>query len=1100
MNRNNKVDKQNELELLRKKIAELEKLNKELIDVNNKYIENEKYFKFSQKISHFGNYNYNIKSGEVIWSDELIRIYGLDQQKTGNIFSIEDSFKYVHPEDAKELKFKVDASIGQKKGIGLEYRIKRKDGTVINIFGYNEPIFDDSNNLISIFGTVQDITELKKTENLLIAEKEFSNKIIETSDAIIIGLDINHTIRLFNKGAEKITGFSKDEVLGKDWFEIFFSKSIYETMIQVWKNAWGNTSHSYINPIIVKSGAEKMISWHTTGIYDNKDSSKHILISIGLNISERIKTEDELKKFKTIADQSNSGIVISSMAGEILYINDNLASIHGYSPQELIGKSIHIFYNDDQIKIVKKLRKKILKTQNFVNKEIWHIKRDGTIFPMLMNGIVIYDDMGNPLYRVGTAIDITERKKAEEQINQRFKFEQLVASISSSFVGTYILEDSINILLKKIGDFCSVSRSYLFLITKDGKMMNNVNEWCNQGVESQIDNLQNQPTNVFPWWMAKLYKGESIIINDVCKLPIVAKIEKEILLEQNIKSCIIFPLQFNNNLIGFIGFDNVENTKKWDDEALNVLQISSEILQNALHRKRIDKAIITRERIYRTLINNLPGFVYRCKNDKNWTMIYMSNGVEKITDYPAEDFTNNKKLSYNDIICLEYKEKVWNDWQDAIINKSAVEIEYQIQTKNQEIRWVWEKGCGIFSENGDLLFLEGFITDITEYKKTEEELFKMQKIQSIGILAGGIAHDFNNILTSLYGNISIAKMKLEKNHPIYPFLDEVENSMNRATRLTTQLLTFSKGGSPIKEIVNLDSLLEEIISFDLSGSNVKPIITHEKNLWLTRADRGQIQQVFSNLTINANQAMPNGGNLYISFENTIINSNSPLFQKAGQYLKITMRDEGTGIDPKHIDKIFDPYFTTKQAGNGLGLATVYSIINKHNGYIDIESKLGKGTIFTIYLPAFKTSSQKDPIKNIEENLVVKQKAKILIMDDDKMICDLVFKMIQHIGYSCEIVNDGEEAIKQYTQAMKKNDPFDLVIMDLTIPGGMGGKEAVNEILAIDPLAKVIVSSGYAIDPVMANFAEYGFINCITKPYTITNLKRILNTVLLNNVN
>lgn len=264
-------------------------------------------------------------------------------------------------------------------------------------------------------------------------------------------------------------------------------------------------------------------------------------------------------------------------------------------------------------------------------------------------------------------------------------------------------------------------------------------------------------------------------------------------------------------------------------------------------------------------------------------------------------------------------------------------------------------------------------------------------------------------------------------------------------------------------------------------------------------DKGQIQQVFSNLTINARQAMPNGGHLYISIENADMTIESLPGLKQRKYIKIVMKDEGSGIDSKYQSQIFDPYFTTKQAGSGLGLATSYSILNKHGGFIALNTKLGKGTTFTLYLPASKSKEfEKIEEQSIDGVLNMRKVARVLVMDDDEMICDVVSEILERTGFSVKTAFDGKKATQMYKQSMEANKPFDVVIMDLTIPGGIGGKEAIKDILDIDPEAKVIVSSGYADNPVMSNYAAYGFKGIISKPYTMNNLQKVLSKVLDHN--
>ena len=380
-----------------------------------------------------------------------------------------------------------------------------------------------------------------------------------------------------------------------------------------------------------------------------------------------------------------------------------------------------------------------------------------------------------------------------------------------------------------------------------------------------------------------------------------------------------------------------------------------------------------------------------------------------------------------------------------------------------------------------------------ERNKSEEELLKMEKLESLGILAGGIAHDFNNILTSIIGNISVAKLYSKKGDNIYERLDKAEKASLRARDLTLQLLTFSKGGSPVRKVVRIGDLVRESAGFALRGSGVRCELSVPDDIWPVEVDEGQISQVVQNLVINANQAMPKGGMIKIRAGNMTVSSHElPL--APGNYVKISFWDCGIGISPEHLVRIFDPYFTTKKGGSGLGLATTYSILKKHGGYIDVESKVNVGTTFHVYLPASASRPRRDA-----ENVEVPRdcKGRIMVLDDDEMVRDAAVAMLGSIGYRVEPVADGAEAINEYRAAVENKTPFDLVIMDLTIPGGMGGKECIKKLLAIDPDVKAVVSSGYSDDPILSAYGQYGFRGVVTKPYRLEELSqticRIINT-------
>ncbi len=518
-------------------------------------------------------------------------------------------------------------------------------------------------------------------------------------------------------------------------------------------------------------------------------------------------------------------------------------------------------------------------------------------------------------------------------------------------------------------------------------------------------------------------------------------------------------------------------------------KLKKELQENERNRKMLEE----REREYRTLVNNLPGFAYRCANDRDWTMLYISEGCTEVTGYSPEELLGNRMVAFNDLIEEEFQGRVWKKWQRTLSQRGVFQYEYPITTRQKTRRWVWEKGCGVFSEEGELLFLEGFIADITERRKAEEELQKVEKLASVGTLAGGIAHDFNNIMTGIYGNISMAREVLATGDRAAVFLEQAGESMERATMLTRQLLTFARGGEPRMESVDVASLIEETVHFDLSGSNVEPVFRWQSGLWNADADRSQLQQVASNLTLNAVEAMPRGGRLEIVGENYSHHSVDELEVNPGDYVRMVFRDHGCGIPADDLEKVFDPYFTTKDGGTGLGLATVYSVVRRHGGRITVSSESGKGTEFVILLPASASHSQNHEGDSTE--LPGKRSSRVLVMDDEDIVCQVALGMLEHLGYEAEAFPDGESAVEAYRKAMERGRPFDLVIMDLTVPGGVGGAEATRMILEFDPSARAIVSSGYSENPVMSSYRTYGFKGVMEKPYTLGKLRDTVSTVL-----
>lgn len=378
-------------------------------------------------------------------------------------------------------------------------------------------------------------------------------------------------------------------------------------------------------------------------------------------------------------------------------------------------------------------------------------------------------------------------------------------------------------------------------------------------------------------------------------------------------------------------------------------------------------------------------------------------------------------------------------------------------------------------------------------EKTRENIIRSQKLEALSLLAGGLAHDFNNILFTLMGNISLAKASSSNQEELLKNLNDAEESITDATAITKQFLTFSKGGKPIKKKASISKIIIDSVTLALKGSNVNCRFSFSESLWATEIDEGQIKQVFTNLAFNAKHAIDKGGNLEIRAENIDINEKYHVGSlEDGKYVIVSVKDDGRGIPDEIVARIFDPYFTTKEDGSGLGLAVSYSIIKNHNGLITVESAPSVGTTFYIYLPA-----SDEPLIDAKkrEGMVFKGGGKILIMDDDERVRELLTKMLTHLGYESSTAKNGEEAIESYRVAKEMKAPFNAVIMDLIIVGGMGGKDAMTKLLEIDPMAKAIATSGYSNDPIISNFKEYGFLGAIPKPYNIQGLSVVLRDVL-----
>lgn len=467
--------------------------------------------------------------------------------------------------------------------------------------------------------------------------------------------------------------------------------------------------------------------------------------------------------------------------------------------------------------------------------------------------------------------------------------------------------------------------------------------------------------------------------------------------------------------------------------------------------------------------------------------------AERIFGYRAVEATG--RSAYDLMVPKDAEADVKAVWQKIVGGDKAVYSLNNNSTKSgAQITCEWINAPFSDSE-GNVCGAVSMVQDVTQRLEHEKEQLKMEKLESLGVLAGGIAHDFNNILTGIVGNISFAQMFLDAGHRACKPLAEAEKASQRAGELARQLLTFARGGEPVKDLVSVGQIVREAVSLMLRGSNVRAQLEIPDGLHTIEADEGQINQVFNNIILNASQAMPDGGTLAISASNEHLESGNQPALPAGNYVRITFSDSGRGIAAELLNKIFDPYFSTKATGTGLGLASAHSIVSRHGGNISVRSIVGQGTIFTVLLPSTGSASGDQKPEAAPSALDVRQGGSILVLDDETMILELAAEMLTHLGYQATTCADGAQAVRLYQEAFQSGQPFAAVLMDLTIPGGVGGKEAARQILALDPRACLIVSSGYSNDRIMSDYRNYGFSGAIAKPYNVGEFRQMLDSLL-----
>ncbi len=695
----------------------------------------------------------------------------------------------------------------------------------------------------------------------------------------------------------------------------------------------------------------------------------------------------------------------------------------------------------------------------------------------------VRDNDGNLLYYEGSLEDITERKLAEKALKESENTYHGIYDTTLALAEGVDLGKVIQIIADRATELLFGKDCVVYLLEKDRKVLiplySNAKDEREEIISYEVPLGEGLSGRVAE-------TGVGAYINFDAKDDFSMHIPDTDLREDKFESIISVPMFDGDKILGVItvGKYNV----KFQDSDIKKLTIFARQAEIAIKRARDVEDLKESEEKYRILVEESHDAIYIYSNNR---LLFVNDKVCEITGY------NKEELYSMDVWDLIHHEDVKRLKEIAARREKGESVpntyEARVITKDGEVK-VGEWAVDTIKFRGNYAVL-GMVRDITDYKEMEDEIQKAEKLDSIGILAGGIAHDFNNLLTGIMGNISLAKIQMKSNEEVFRILDDAEKASRKAEKLTHQLLTFSKGGAPIKEAASITEIIRESAEFALRGSNVKCEFNFQGDLWMVEVDKGQMSQVINNLIINADQAMPEGGVIEVNASNINIREDNILPIDPGNYVEISIKDEGVGIPEEQLLNIYDPFFSTKDGGSGLGLTTAYSIIQRHEGYISVESEVDVGSIFHIYLPAVK---EKEKIEEEKSGFKpFKKGAKILLMDDEEVIRDVAGRMLKRLGYKVEYASNGVEVVDKYKKAYESGDGYDAVIMDLTIPGGMGGRDAIIELLNIDPDVKAIVSSGYFNDPVMANFKDYGFSGVVPKPYNTEELDNVLKRVFEN---
>ena len=842
---------------------------------------------------------------------------------------------------------------------------------------------------------------------------------------------------------------------------------------------------------------ERGVTYWDWDLIPDKDAAGNVtgLIFTLVEVTKQFRDAEALKaseeRFRLAFQTSPDSINLNRLEdGMYIDINQGFTRIMGYAHEEVVGQtslSLNIWKDPrDRERLTDGLRK-----NGYVeNLEARFVAKDGTVKDGLMSARIL--SIHGEKVILSITRDITNRKKIDCALQRRAEFDQLAATIVSELAGTAHrnFDSAIDQALATLGAAIGADRAYVFQFHSGHSRMDNTHEWCAEGIDPQIDNLKNiSVQEALPWFDRQIRSGEVMRVPRVASLPPEAAAERAHFEVQGIQSLIVFPLKTTGALMGFLGFDAVRKRRDWGKDHQSILKLVSEAFSHVIERHHKDQALRESEAKYRILVENANDAILIAQDER---IKFPNRKTERLTGYTTEEL---KRIPFADLIhpmdratvTDRYRHRIngedpVSEYTFRIFHKSGTEKTVQLNT----IRVQWEGRPATLN----------FIRDITHQVELESRLIQSQKMESIGTLAGGVAHDFNNILFPIVGLSELLTEDLPPDSLEHENAREILKAAKRGRDLTRQILAFSRHSEPRIKPVRIQNIVKEALKLARSTipADIEIAQDIQSDCGLLMADPTQLHQILMNLITNAYHAVaPNGGTITVRLKETVLTAEDLKGHALapGPYARISVADTGCGMDFNMLNKIFEPYFTTKAQGKGtgLGLAVVYGIVRKHKGAVTVHSEGGKGAVFNVYLPLMADRTEPAPA-NGEDNREAGNE-RILLVDDEAAIVRVVTQMLERLGYDVTACTSSVGALEVFR---KSPGIFDLVITDMTMPN-MTGDQLTRELISVRPGIPVIISTGFSERINKNRAAELGVRGVLMKPVDMSEMARVVRKVL-----